>query len=315
MIAPLYMFREQFLFEPIIENNNQKENKLFVVCGMGGSALSAKLLQSMYQDIDMIVHSDYGLPKVDQKKQVLYIISSFSGNTEEAISCYDEASLAGYRVAVVTSGGTLLEKAKTDGVPHIVIPQTGLEPRFTIGYQAISLLSLMHLPVYRDELKNISNQIDVAWCDREGRNIATYCGRKWPMLYSGDRFSPVAYAIKVAVNEGAKRPAFSNVLPEANHNELEMFSSLSKEQRDSFMVLLILDSASNVRVQKREKILNDMFVQMEVSPYIFYTDSSNRIEFLKTLLVGYFFATYLALDLNLDPYKTETIQKFKHALS
>jgi glucose/mannose-6-phosphate isomerase len=315
MLEPLWQFKDQFSFVPTMVFNPHKENKYFVVCGMGGSALSAHILSTLFPDIDISVHSDYGLPNIEHKKQVLYIISSFSGNTEEALSSYDEAKAMGYRMAVVTSGGMLLEKALADKTSHIVLPNNGLEPRFTLGYQIISLLTFMQLPVYRDQIIEASSHINIDKSESLGRNIADYTGAKWPLIYSDRHTASISYAIKAAINEGAKRPCFSSVLPELNHNELEMFSSLSLEERSKYMVLLVLDSASNHRVQKRVQILNDMYFNMGASPYILRVDSKNLTESLEMLLAGYFFATFLALDAQIDPFATDTIRYFKSRLS
>lgn len=314
MLEPLYQFKSQFDFKPLIQNRAHKENKHFILCGMGGSALSGHILSTLFDDINITVHSDYGLPHIENKKQVLYIISSFSGNTEEALSSYDEAYRNDFRMAVITSGGELLQKAISDNVPYILVPSGELEPRFTIGYQMNALLTLMQLPVYRDQLENAARQIDIEKVNSRGKSIAEYCGSKWPILYSSSSTRSIIYAIKAAINEGSKRPCVQSVLPEANHNELEMFSALSLEERSRFMVLLISDAKNNIRVEKRIRILNDLYFNMGASPYILYTDSHNMTELLELLLTGYFFATYIAVDAGVDPYKTDTIRYFKSKL-
>ncbi len=54
-------FHKQFLYEPEIKNAGLLEIKSsFIVAGMGGSALGAKLLKTLKPKLDIVVHSDYG---------------------------------------------------------------------------------------------------------------------------------------------------------------------------------------------------------------------------------------------------------------
>jgi glucose/mannose-6-phosphate isomerase len=315
MLEPLYNFKSQFSFTPILENNKHKENKHFVVCGMGGSAISARILKDMFSDISIDIHSDYGVPEKFVKKQTLVIISSFSGNTEETLDAYDSAIKAGFRVGVVTSGGKLLELAKSDRTAFVLIPSDGLEPRFTVGYQMLALLELMSLPVYRDKLLQAGSSIDTELCNRTGLHMAEYCADKYPSIYTGQLMSGTFYAIVAAIHEGAKRPSVLRVLPESNHNELESYSSLSLDERSRYMSVFSSNAQDNLRIKRRIEILNQLYVEQSLSPYLVYTDSGSLKSILETLLTGYFFATYLAIQKGIDPYKTELISNFKSRLA
>ena len=59
--------------------------------------------------------------------------SSYSGNTEETLACYDAAEAVGARRIVATTGGAIGEAARRDGVPVIGMP-AGLQPRAAVGY-------------------------------------------------------------------------------------------------------------------------------------------------------------------------------------
>lgn len=315
MLEPLYNFKKQFSFTPTIVNNKHKDNKHFVVCGMGGSAISARILKDMFSDIAIDIHSDYGVPAKSVKKQTLVIVSSFSGNTEETLEAYNVAICAGYRVGVVTSGGKLLDLAKKDGTAFVLIPSGGLEPRFTVGYQMLALLELMSLPVYRDRLIEAGSRLDTESCNQAGLHMSEYCANKYPSIYTGALMQGTFYAIAAAVHEGAKRPAMLRVLPESNHNELESYSSLSQEERQSFMSIFSCNQQDHDRIKRRIEILNQLYLEQSLSPYLIYTDSNSIEKILETLLTGYFFATHLALQKGIDPYKTVTISDFKSRLA
>ena len=100
-----------------------------VVVGMGGSHLAADLLKILKPELDIIVHRDYGMPPNINDR--LIILSSYSGNTEEVLDAYDQAK--NLNRAVITVGGKLLEKAKQDNVPFVLLP-VGLQPRDAIHH-------------------------------------------------------------------------------------------------------------------------------------------------------------------------------------
>ena len=61
------------------------------------------------------------------------LCSSYSGDTEETIACYEAAEALGARRIVATTGGELAAAARRDGVPVIGLP-AGLQPRAAVGY-------------------------------------------------------------------------------------------------------------------------------------------------------------------------------------
>src|SRR5204862_3167221 len=61
------------------------------------------------------------------------LCSSYSGNTEETIACYEAAEALGARRIVATTGGQLADEARRDGVPVIGLP-AGLQSRGAVGY-------------------------------------------------------------------------------------------------------------------------------------------------------------------------------------
>ena len=61
------------------------------------------------------------------------LCSSYSGDTEETIACYEAAEALGAARSSSTTGGELAESARRDGVPVIGLP-AGLQPRAAVGY-------------------------------------------------------------------------------------------------------------------------------------------------------------------------------------
>ena len=118
MLNAIKQFPKQFLYEPVLGNALRlgRFNK-FVVAGMGGSRLPALILQAWKPSLPLIIHNDYGLPALpeDELRTSLIVVSSYSGNTEEALDAYELAREKGYAVAAISVGGRLLEWARHCG--------------------------------------------------------------------------------------------------------------------------------------------------------------------------------------------------------
>ena len=102
-------------FEDILENEEKLERTgKYLICGMGGSHLQGDVMQNVAPSFDLSVHQDYGLPEWSDEvlRKTLIIASSYSGNTEETVSAFEEAIEKKYPVAVSSIGGKLIELAK-----------------------------------------------------------------------------------------------------------------------------------------------------------------------------------------------------------
>jgi len=122
----------------------KKVNKV-LVCGMGGSTLGPDLIRKVFAKnlkVPILIINDYKLPKwVDDK--TLVIISSFSGNTEEVISCYQQAQRKKLKIFIISSGGKL---SLNKGEKFIYLPKYNYaqNPRFAVGYSIAIFVCLYH---------------------------------------------------------------------------------------------------------------------------------------------------------------------------
>ena len=116
---------------------NKKKISNIIICGMGGSAAGGLLLQSFVKDVPVFVNRNYDLPKYVDKNSLVFCVS-YSGNTEETLSAYNEAKKRKATVIAVTSGGKLAEKEKN----AIIIPG-GYQPRIALGFTFIPSLIIL----------------------------------------------------------------------------------------------------------------------------------------------------------------------------
>ena len=201
-------FPKQFLFNPEIQNANKLARlSRFVVLGMGGSSLAAELLKMARPGADIIFHCDYDLPEIDLK-DTLVIASSYSGNTEETISGFEQARRKNLPVAVISVGGKLIELARESGIPFIQLPNDGIQPRMGLGYQIRALFKLMKLDEELLETGRLADSLDVAVAALAGERLAEKLSGKVPIIYASERNSALARNWKITFNETGKIAAF-----------------------------------------------------------------------------------------------------------
>src|ERR687886_1534358 len=114
-----------------------------VVAGMGGSAVGGALARAILGDHasrPILAARSYGLPAWTTPDTTV-LCSSYSGNTEETLACYEAAGALGATRVVMTTGGELATAARRDGVP--VIPAAGgFQPRAAVAYSTVAALEV-----------------------------------------------------------------------------------------------------------------------------------------------------------------------------
>src|SRR3972149_911768 len=128
-----------------------------LVLGMGGSAIGGDLVGSLAlseSHVPVMVHRGYSLPAyVDCR--TLVIASSYSGNTEETLSCFEQSLKTGARNLVITTGGKLKLMAESNDVPAFVFDYNS-PPRAALPYSFIALLCfLQRLSLVRDRTADV----------------------------------------------------------------------------------------------------------------------------------------------------------------
>jgi glucose/mannose-6-phosphate isomerase len=285
----------------------------FIVCGMGGSALAAGLLRVYKPELDLLIHRDYGLPRVPKYflDGSLLILSSYSGSTEEVLDVLDVALSTGRKsqIAIIADSGPLLKLAKEQGLPHIDLPG-GLPPRLAVGLSLTALGRFCLGSDFKNELRAVSDNLAPADLEPQGIKISKVLNDgKIPIIYSSALNLPLAYSWKVNLNETGKIPAFYNVIPEANHNELESLDS-------RFRYLFLRDPVDGPRLRKRFEIFGDLLRSEKISTEEVLLPNESTLSKIFTSNILAFWTTYhLASSRGIDPAATPRIESFKHALS
>lgn len=279
------------------------------IAGMGGSAIGGRLAVAAIGPRarrPVVTVAGYDLPPwVDRSWTVL--CSSYSGATEETLAAYDAARERGASVVVATTGGTLADRAREDGVP--VIPVAGgFEPRAAVGYALTAALEVAAAcgatPSLRDELEAAAAGVRP---DERAGQLAEAVGDSVPVVYGADLTAPVAYRWKCQVNENVNAHAFSSELPEADHNEIEAWAA-----GGAFVPLLLDDADTHPRTRARIAATRDVIG----AGRIVEARGGSRVERLVELVVlGDLLSLELAERRGADVYAIPSIDRLKAQLA
>lgn len=310
-------FPQQFLYEPHIANGSLPVGlDHYVVLGMGGSALAAGLLQAAHGDRSVVVHRDYALPHIPShtRERTLIIASSYSGNTEEVIHGFEAALVAKLPVIAISTGGRLLELARKHRVPYIELPTVGLQPRMALGYSMQALLAVMDDRVGLAVTRALADDLRPHLFDGVGETLASQLRGAIPVVYTSTRYASLGYIWKIKFNETGKIPAFTNVVPELNHNEMTGFdvapSTIALAKPFHFLFLRAPDD--DARVARRMEVLERLYRDRGLAVTTVALRGDNIYERLfSSVLSADWTAYHLALHYGSDPTNVPMVEEFK----
>lgn len=311
--------------------NAAKEAKLvkkilaenIIICGMGGSALPGNVLKSVNSNfkltkLPIFIHRDYGLPQEATKKSLIVCIS-YSGNTEETISAFKEAKKKGSKTVVIASGGALINLAKRNSFPFVLVPG-GIQPRCALGYQFSALAKILsRMGVMKNidkELFSLENVLKPGKFETKGKNLAKKLKNSIPVVYGSGNFAVLAKIWKIKFNENSKVPSFFNFFPELNHNEMiGMAEAKIKGIKKLLKVIILRDNNGNKRILKRAVISSDILKKQGIEVVFIDIKGKSFFEkFFSSILFSDWASYYLALLQKIDPEPVKTIEKFKKRL-
>ncbi|MBM3257182.1 MAG: bifunctional phosphoglucose/phosphomannose isomerase [Candidatus Liptonbacteria bacterium] len=319
MYNAIKTFNTQFGFEPKIENlNNLQRREKFVVAGMGGSHLAADLFSIINPELDIEIHKDYGLPALPDLKNRFLIASSYSGNTEETVSAFLEARKHKIPVAAIAVGGKLMELAKKFKVPYVQLPDLQIQPRSALGVSIMAMFALMNDRRLLKEASHLKSRLRPDKIEAVGKALAYRIKGKVPVVYSSSENAPIAYNWKIKLNETGKIPAFMNVLPELNHNEMNGFDVHPSTRPLSrvFHFLLLKDKNDNEHVQKRMEVLASLYEARKLPVMTLELKGKTVLEkIFSSLLLADWLAYHTATLYKVDPEQVPLVEEFKKLIA
>jgi glucose/mannose-6-phosphate isomerase len=295
-----------------------------VVCGMGGSAIGGDLAAAGLGDRatrSIATVRGYALDSWTSP-DTLVLCSSYSGNTEETLACFDAAGAVGAARATLTTGGRLAEAARKEGDPVIGVP-AGMQPRAAVLYLTVGALECAALagaaPAINSEIDAsaaLLGDLVAEWGpDAPEESLAKRLARELhgsiPVVHGAGPTVAPALRWKTQINENAEAPAFASQLPEADHNEICGWERGSAP----FAAIFLEDPDQHPRVRRRIE-LTAAEVERSGAPAIrVAARGDSRLErVLSLVLLGDLVSVYLAVLAGVDPLPVEAIDRLKDAL-
>jgi glucose/mannose-6-phosphate isomerase len=301
-----------------------------VVFGMGGSAIGGEIVKGYVEDrlaVPFEVVRGYSAPAY-VGPSTLAVISSYSGNTEEALSAYRAAAGRGARIVCSTTGGKLADLAEAGGNDTVRIPP-GLPPRAAIGYGLVPLVVLLgRLGLIDDPSEEIADTIDTARgasdafgievpaTENPAKELAEWLDAGVPVVYGSEpRTAPIASRWRAQFAENSKVWAHSAALPELDHNEIVPLGEEGEGPRGKRVVFL-RDAEDHPRVALRVEITGRVLEGAGAAVREVTSFGRSRLARLFSLvMLGDFTSLYLAALGGADPTAIAPIDRLKRALS
>ena len=313
-------FPRQFAYQPEIINAEKLQRKeIFIVLGMGGSHLAADLIAGYKPDADIIVYSDYGLNFPESVLQnALIIASSYSGNTEEVLDGLRLALEKKLPAAAIAVGGKLIEEAQKNNIPYVQLPNTGIQPRSALGFSLRAILKIMGDEKTLAETDSLAQTLKPEDIKSSGQALANRLHGFVPIIYTSAKKASVGYNWKIKFCENTKIPAFANVIPELNHNEMTGFDIVSSTGAlsQNFYFLFLKDRYDHPQVIKRMEVTEKLYKDRGLRVESLELSGENHFhKIFSSLLLADWISFFLAKSYGVDAENVPMVEEFKKLIA
>jgi len=298
-----------------------------IVAGMGGSAIGGQLARAILGDHasrPLLTARAYGLPPWTTADTTV-LCASYSGETEETLACFEAAGVIGARRVVVTSGGTLADLARAEGVP--VIPVAGgFQPRAAVGYMTVAALEVAALcgagPRMGSEIDVAAEHLEqlvAEWAPESEdscapKALARALHGTLPVIAGAGLTTAIAYRWKTQLNENGKSMAYALELPELDHNEIVGWPTAGELGR--FSAVFLDDADTHPRIKERIALTARIMEPGAAGVHRVSSRGGTTAErVLSLVLLGDLVSIYLAVLRGVDPAPVPPIDALKAELA
>jgi glucose/mannose-6-phosphate isomerase len=305
-----------------------------VVNGMGGSNIGIGLVKAALSDkikVPITITPGYQVP-ASVNQSTLYLLSSYSGNTEEVLSVYTEVKKRGAKIMAICEAGDnklsrLMAKDKLPGYVFKPEHNPSGQPRLGLGYSVFGAAMLLartglveieeknaksiiaNLKLWGRELER-SQKIE----NNRAKRLALKLYDKIPVIVGAEFLEGNLQVLRNQFNETSKNFACFLVLPDLNHYALEGLAHPEANKRN--LVFLFFDSALyHPRVQKRSDLTKQIVKKNGINFMEQRLIGSTRFEqAFEMLQFGSWLTYYLAMLSNVNPVEIPWVEWFKKEL-
>jgi glucose/mannose-6-phosphate isomerase len=305
-----------------------------VIVGMGGSAIGGELVKSLTYNqlpVPLTVCRSYNLPNF-VNRHTLVMVSSYSGNTEETLSAFEQALQRQAQIVCVTSGGKIGDLATASHLPRFSLP-SGYPPRSALVHLVVPILkTLQACRFIGDPTSDIAETIALLEKltqryrpesdepDNFAKRLAHALVERLPLIYAAEIYEAVAWRWKEQFCENSEILAWHNVFPELNHNELVGWG-LRREMDQRFQVIYLNDQRAtpaeiHPRVRTRMELTQSLIEKNSIAIISAAGEGQSLLaRFFSLIFLGDMASVYLAVLNGVDPTPVEKIDLLKSQMA
>ncbi|HEX5587708.1 MAG TPA: bifunctional phosphoglucose/phosphomannose isomerase [Acidimicrobiia bacterium] len=303
-----------------------------VVLGMGGSGIAGDVVQAVGTatlPVPVTVLKHYRTPRFVGPRTLAFAVS-YSGNTEETVEMARGAVAGGARLVTISNGGELAEVGRADGALHIPCTPDIPMPRLALGALVAPLFVVLFrmgmLPEAHASLAKAQEQLKQRRdaCAPESdparnpaRELARKIDRTIPIVYGSGGLGGVAAARwKASINENAKAPAFWNVFPELDHNEICGWGQHGDVTRQLFTLVELHHGLEHPQLERKVAATREMIEEALHQVLVVEAEGEGRLaQLLDLMYLGDWTSYYMALANDVDPGPIDAITQLKARLA
>lgn len=306
-----------------------QQAKNIVAAGMGASALGGRIIDSLYGaelKMPMEIVNEYHLPAY-VSKETLVIISSYSGSTEETLSCLDEALKKQAKILIITSGNGLADEMSKHKIPgYLFVPRHNpcRSPRMGLGYSLFGLLIIfgkLELISFGEkeaekairivEKNNRLFQASILTKENQAKQLAQKIFGKMPFFFAAMWLAGNLRAAANQLNENAKVFNGWFLLPEANHHLMEGLVFPPAIKND--LCFVFFESAlDEPKMLKRVALTKEAAEKAGIKTVSCLLREKTKLEqAFEFLVLGSYLSFYLAMLNDTDPTPIPMVDWFK----
>ncbi len=294
-----------------------------VFCGMGASiygALVIKALQGLDFKYPLEIITDYHLPSYVSEK-TLVVLTSYSGSTEEVLSCADEAKAMNARILILTKGGKLAEFAEINQVPAYIFndkENPSRVPRLGAGYTILGLIGLLNkagiITVGDRRIETALTRLEEKKNDLKSQALFDFelLVNKTPIVIGAEHLSGNTQILRNQFNETSKTFSTNFLVPDLNHHLME---GLKFPSDDSLFFLIFNSPNYSPKIKKRIELTLQVIKDNGHEAHEFMASGQTLYDdFLEVLIYGNYLSLFLALRYDQNPAINPWVDWFKEKL-
>ena len=305
-----------------------------VVNGMGGSNIGVGLVKAALSDrlrAPITITPGYQVP-ASVNQDTLYLISSYSGGTEEPLSVFNEVRRRGAKILGIAEEGDnklarLMKENNIFGYTFRPDNNPSGQPRLGLGYSVLGVALLLSRAGLV-EIKNGEIEKIIANLEKSGENLvpdrpikmnpakqaALKLHGKIPVIVGAEFLVGNLNVLRNQFNETSKNFAAYLELPDMNHYALESLTN-PKSNKDNLAFLFVDSALYHPRVEQRAVLTKQIVKKNKISCLEYKLSGQTKLgQAFEMLQFGCWLTYYLAMLNDVNPVKIPWVDWFKKQL-